>query len=131
MISSDEEAIQQLRNGGKTVYMGSTSTHFEVAFGSDPCTINVMKPRMNTLYGEYVFNKESPLIEIYNYHIQAIQDTEIMTKAFNYIDSHIQCKDYKEDHFREVDYKDLISAFGVFPLGCMLVSGYLLLEFLF
>ena len=65
------------------------------------------------------------------YYIQAIQDTEIMTKVLNDIDSHIEYKDYKEDHFREVDYKDVISAFGVFPLGCMLASGYLLLEILF
>ena len=47
------------------------------------------------------------------------------------IDSHIECKDYKEDHFREVDYKDVISAFGIFLLGCMLASGYLLLEIIF
>ena len=86
---------------------------------------------MNTLYGAYVFNNKSPLIEIFNYHIQAIQDTEIMTKAHNDIDSHIECKDYKEDHYREVDYKDVISAFGLFLLGCMLASGYLLLEILF
>ena len=62
------------------------------------------------------------------YYIQAIQDTEIMTKVLNDIDSHIECKDYKEDHFREVDYKDVISAFGVFLLGCMSASAYLLLE---
>ena len=31
LISSDKEAIQQLRDGGKKVYMGSRSTHFEVA----------------------------------------------------------------------------------------------------
>ena len=131
LISSDKEAIQQLREDSKKVYMGSTSTQFEVVFGSDPCKIIVLKPRMNTLYGGYVFNKESPLIEIFNYHIQAIQDTEIMTKALNDIDSHIECKDYKEDHFREVDYKDVISAFGVFLLGCVLASGYLLLEIIF
>ena len=131
LISSDKEAIQQLRDGGKKVYMGRTSTQFEVAFCSDPCEIIVLKPRMNTLYVGYVFNKESPLIEVFNYHIQAIQDTEIMTKALNDIKSHIECKDHIEDHFRELDYKDVISAFGVFLLGCMLASGYLLLEIIF
>ena len=43
----------------------------------------------------------------------------------------IECEDNKDNQFREIDYRDVCSAFGVLGLACMLALGYSLLEFMF
>ena len=58
-------------------------------------------------------------------------DTETLSKVLGKMKTGIECEDNKDNQFREIDYRDVCSAFGVLGLGCMLALGNSLLEFMF
>ena len=130
MISSDEEAIQQLRKDDKKVYLGF-SPYFEMLLEKEQCNISGLRVRFNSHYGGYVFNKESQFLDIFNYHIQGMMDTEALSKVLDEMKESIKCENHKQSHFKEIDYMDVCSAFGILGLGCALSLGYSILEVVF
>ena len=40
----------------------------------------------------------------------------------------IKCEEHTQSNFKEIDYMDVCSAFGILGLGCALSTGYSILE---
>ena len=127
MISTDEEAIQQLRKDDKKVYLGF-SPYFEMLLEKEQCNITALRVRFNSHYGGYVFNKESQFLDIFNYHIREMMDTEALSKVLDEMKESIKCEDDTQSNFKEIDYMDVCSAFGILGFGCALSLGYSILE---
>ena len=129
IISTDEQASQQLRKDDKKVYMGF-SPYFEFLLEKEKvqCNITALKTRFNSHYAGYVFNKESQFLDMFDYHIRAMMDTETLSKMLDEMKESINCEDHTQSHFKEIDYMDVCSAFGILGLGCILSLGYSILE---
>ena len=57
-----------------------------------------------------------------------MRDTETLSKVLDEMKESIKCEDHTQSHFKEIDYMDVCSAFGIFGLGCALSLGYSILE---
>ena len=55
-------------------------------------------------------------------------DTEALSKVLDEMKESIICEDHTQSQFKEIDYMDVCSAFGILGFGFALSFGYSILE---
>ena len=127
IIAKPSEGERQIREDSEKVLF-SASPLFEMEFDSYPCNVVASKIGYNFHSAAYVFKKDSQYIDLFNYHITSVKEKGLETEWFDSEKTMDECKDTVTNNFRAFSYSDVISAFVIFGLGCLIAVGYSTIE---
>ena len=96
-----------------------------------PCKIVSSKKKYNQDLAGYIFNKKSPYLKLFNYHILQIIQNGLETEWFDMKKVSSDCIDDKNTQFRPFSYTDVISVFVLFATGCIIALFYSIFEYFY
>ena len=98
-------------------------------YDSFPCKIMATGSTYGHFYMAFPLNKNSSYIKLFSYHIRRIKESGLETQwsAIKWR-SHMPCNSEEDEVFRPSSYKNVISAFVVFGVGCIIASIYCFIE---
>jgi hypothetical protein len=130
LLGSYTEGKRELIRDNQKVFFAESPT-FETMFESYSCQVMRSRIGYNSNNGAYGFNKDSEYIELFSHHIIKILESGLDTERLSAAKEGIQCLDSTTNHFRMVSYEDVISAFAILVLGCLLAFAHSAFEFLY
>ena len=129
VLSSDDEGERQIIQDEKYILL-ALSPDFEMMFDTFPCEVVSSKITYGEFPGGYIFGKESNFLNVFNYHIQKINEKGLETESFDeQKNSIIECGDVHDGYFITLSYNEVISAFYLLFLGCLVASMNMILEY--
>ena len=129
VLSSDDDGERQILYDEKKILL-ALSPDFEMMFDTFPCEVASSKITYGEFPGGYIFSKESNLLDIFNYHIQKITEKGLETESFDeQKNSIIECGDVHDGYFLTLSYNEVISAFYLLFLGCLVASMNMIMEY--
>ena len=134
MESFEELLTEILYDNKKVSFMGSITAEViarKIGKYFDPCRITSTKKEYNRDFSGYIFNKRSPYIELFNYHILKIIQNGLETELVDNKKVFSDCNDNMDNQSRAFSYNELISVFALFASGCVLAVLYSVFEYFF
>ena len=119
-----ENGEEQMLKDTTKVFFGSSPLFERKLRNSYPCTICASKFGYNQDLAGYGFNENSQYVDLFSYHILNILQNGLDTEDFDPRKIPKDCNDEMNKEFRQFSYKDVISVFAIFVLGCLIAMGY-------
>ena len=120
--------FQVMEQHARHAWLMQDEHHGPVAW-TDPCELVEAKKRYGLNSIAMAFNKESPYIKLFNYHIRQIKEKGLATESYNPNGEQYQCSDEGSgNQFRPFSYDDVFSAFVIYGIGCVTAIAYLVFE---
>ena len=127
-LSTYGEIEKQLIDDDQKVLFGSSPSS-EMMFDSYPCNVVASRVGYHFHSAAYGLSKDSQYVDLFNHHITSIREKGLETEWFDPEETITKCEDKHGQHFRRFSYIDVISAFVIFGLGCLLAVGYSAIEY--
>ena len=120
--------FQVMEQHARHAWLMQDEHHGPVAW-TDPCELVEAKKRYGLNSIAMAFNKESPYIKLFNYHIRQIKEKGLATESYNPNGEQYQCSNEGSgNQFRPFSYDDVFSAFVIYGIGCVTAIAYLVFE---
>ena len=128
-VSSYSDGINQILSDPKKVFFAATP-YIEMMFDGAVCDIIQPKITYGTyLYSGYVFHQESPYVELFSHYIVLIGEKGLQTEWFdNQKNPLFECENKGNKYFTSFSYNEVISAFFLLGVSCLVAFGSLLIE---